>query len=109
MRKSPLTRLDSFEESSCEKAERPNSVKATGTGLRAGPGALVTSAIKQVPREGGHGVVSDSRSQVLGKVFSQRLRSLRLKDQSSPAYTVCVTQCQGSGAGGQLLVKKSVV
>lgn len=36
--------LDSFGESSCQKAERPNSAKATGTGLRAGPGALVTSA-----------------------------------------------------------------
>jgi hypothetical protein len=59
--------LDSFGESSCQKAERSNSAKATGTGLRAGPGALVTSAIEQVPREGGHGMVSDSRSQALGK------------------------------------------
>lgn len=67
--------LDSFGESSCQKAERPNSAKATGTGLRAGPGALVTSAIEQVPREGGHGMVSDSRSQARS-LFSQSLRGL---------------------------------
>lgn len=80
--------LDSFGESSCQKAERLNSAKATGTGLRAGPGAQVTSVIEQVPREGGLGMVSDSRSQVLG-LFSQRLRSLRPRDQSSlPAWTV---------------------
>lgn len=45
--------LDSFGEFSCQKAERPNSAKATGTGLRAGPGALVTSAIEQMPGQGG--------------------------------------------------------
>lgn len=55
--------LDPFGDSSCQKTERPNSAKATGTGLRAGLGALVTSAMEQVLREEGHGMVSDSRSQ----------------------------------------------
>lgn len=70
--------LDPFGDSRCQKAKRPNSAKATGTGLRAGPGALVTSAMEQVLKEEGHGMVSDSRSQAEARsLLSQRLRSLR--------------------------------
>lgn len=90
MRKSPFTppypQVLIPLESPIARRLRPNFAKATGTGtgLGVGPGALVTSALEQVPREGGQGLVSDSRSQALEKepLQSRTEKPVRPRDQS---------------------------
>lgn len=88
MRKSPFTppytQVSILLENPVARRLRPNFAKAIGTGLRVGPGALVTSTLEQVPREGGQGLVSDSRSQALGKepLLSRTEKPERPRDQS---------------------------
>lgn len=54
----------------------------------------------------GYGMVSDSRSQALGK--ESLLSKTETQGPEQSAYMDCGTQPWGAGAGGQLLAKRSV-